>query len=54
LSLAQQQEFRQGMTAVLNYLEGFWMGLEWKPPDAMQTWTQPAQRQGSELRGHPP
>ncbi len=24
----QQQDFRQGMTAVLDYLEGFWMGLE--------------------------
>ncbi len=28
LSPQQQQDFRQGMTAVLDYLEGFWMGLE--------------------------
>lgn len=28
LSSQQQQDFRQGMTAVLDYLEGFWMGLE--------------------------
>lgn len=28
LSLQQQRDFQQGMTAVLDYLEGFWMGLE--------------------------
>ena len=28
LSFHQQEDFRLGMTAVLDYLEGFWMGLE--------------------------
>lgn len=28
LAVRQQEDFRQGVTAVLNYLEGFWMGLE--------------------------
>jgi len=28
LSLQQQRDFQQGMTAVLDYLKGFWMGLE--------------------------
>lgn len=28
LAIRQQEDFRQGVTAVLNYLEGFWMGLE--------------------------
>lgn len=45
LSSQQQQDFRQGMTAVLDYLEGFWMGLEhrrsanvWQPAqDKAQT-----------------
>jgi len=27
LSSSQERDFRAGMTAVLNYLEGFWMGL---------------------------
>jgi len=28
LSFQQQEDFQVGMTAVLDYLEGFWMGLE--------------------------
>lgn len=28
LAVRQQEDFRQGVMAVLNYLEGFWMGLE--------------------------
>ncbi len=31
LSLQQEQDFQQGMSAVLNYLEGFWMGLLHSP-----------------------
>lgn len=33
LSFQQQQDFRQGMTAVLDYLEGFWMGLKHRTGD---------------------
>ena len=28
LAVTQQEDFRQGVKAVLNYLEGFWMGLD--------------------------
>ena len=28
LSASEQEEFREGMVAVLDYLEGFWLGLE--------------------------
>ena len=28
LSASEQKEFREGMVAVLDYLEGFWLGLE--------------------------
>lgn len=31
LSPRQEHDFRQGMTAVLDYLEGFWMGLLHRP-----------------------
>src|SRR6478609_2961182 len=35
LPFHQQEDFRLGMTAVLDYLEGFWMGLEsHRPTDA--------------------
>jgi pyrroloquinoline quinone (PQQ) biosynthesis protein C len=36
LSSSQQQDFRQGMVAVLNYLEGFWMGLARQSMDIVQ------------------
>ncbi|MBL8037895.1 TenA family transcriptional regulator [Nitrospira sp. CMX1] len=32
LAAQQAQDFQQGMTAVLDYLEGFWMGLEHRQP----------------------
>ncbi|MBL8052075.1 MAG: iron-containing redox enzyme family protein [Nitrospira sp.] len=40
LSFQQQQDFRQGMTAVLDYLEGFWMGLEHRTGDNVGKSTQ--------------
>lgn len=53
MSEAEKNDFRLGMNAVLDYLEGFWMGLDRKPAGVTQAWTQPGQRLGSELRGHP-
>lgn len=32
MSFHQQEDFQHGMTTVLNYLEGFWMGLESRRP----------------------
>jgi len=37
LSPQEREDFRQGMLAVLNYLEAFWMGLEHRPPATVQT-----------------
>lgn len=49
---AEKKEFCLGMNAVLDYLEGFWMGLERKPAGSVQTWTQPVRQLASELREH--
>ena len=32
LVVQQERDFQEGVTAVLNYLEGFWMGLEHRRP----------------------
>ena len=53
MSEAEKNDFRVGMNAVLDYLEGFWMGLEQKPAGATQTWTQSVQGLANELRGEP-
>ena len=51
MSESEKDDFRLGMHAVLDYLEGFWMGLEHRPVGAAQVRTQPVQGLGSELRG---
>ena len=53
MSEAEKNDFRVGMNAVLDYLEGFWMGLEQKPAGATQIWTQSVQGLANELRGEP-
>ncbi|ULA61701.1 MAG: hypothetical protein LZF60_360048 [Nitrospira sp.] len=51
MSDREKDDFRRGMTAVLDYLEGFWMGLERKPVGAVQTRPRPVQGLERELRG---
>ncbi len=55
MSAREQNDFCRGMNAVLDYLEGFWMGLERKPIGSVQrrmpSMQQPASM--SELRGRP-
>lgn len=46
-----QHEFRFGMNAVLDYLEGFWMGLEGTQSGSRRSRFQPAHPSASELRG---
>ncbi|MBI4002042.1 MAG: iron-containing redox enzyme family protein [Nitrospira defluvii] len=53
MSDMEKKDFRLGMNAVLDYLEGFWIGLERKPAGSTQTWTTPVQQLASELRGQP-
>lgn len=36
LSPSQLQDFRQGLVAVLNYLQGFWMGLDQQSEDIVR------------------
>ena len=48
----EKNDFRLGINRVLEYLEGFWLGLERKPAGATQPWTQPVPQLASELRGH--
>jgi Pyrroloquinoline quinone (Coenzyme PQQ) biosynthesis protein C len=52
MSEREREDFRLGMNTVLDYLEGFWIGLERKMAPA-QAWTTPAQQQAGELRGQP-
>ena len=47
----EKEDFCLGMNAVLDYLEGFWMGLERKTAGLAQTWTTLVRQRGSELRG---
>lgn len=47
----EKRDFRLGMNAVLDYLEGFWMGLEREPAGATQRWTRPVPQLPSEWRG---
>lgn len=49
----EKKDFRLGMNAVLDYLHGFWMGLERKPAGSTQTRTTPVTELASELRGQP-
>ncbi|MEP7151141.1 MAG: iron-containing redox enzyme family protein [Nitrospira sp.] len=51
MSEMEKNDFRLGMNAVLDYLEGFWMGLERKSTSFAQIWTQPVQHLAGELRG---
>lgn len=51
MSAQEQRDFCLGMNAVLDYLEGFWMGLERKPSASIQSPPQPALQSASELRG---
>lgn len=51
MSDTEKDDFRLGVNAVLDYLEGFWMGLERKPAGAAQARLQPMHGLGSELRG---
>ncbi len=53
MSEKEKEDFRLGMKAVLDYLEGFWMGLERKMADPAQAWTPPVQQRASALRGQP-
>ena len=50
MSDAEKRQFCMGMNAVLEYLEGFWMGLERTPVGSMQTWRQSAPQPARELR----
>ena len=52
MSETEKNDFRLGINRVLEYLEGFWLGLERKPAAATQPWTQPVPQLASELRGH--
>ncbi|MBA5872418.1 MAG: DUF3865 domain-containing protein [Nitrospira sp. CR2.1] len=47
----EKHDFRVGMNAVLDYLEGFWMGLEREPAGATQRWSRPGPQLPSEWRG---
>lgn len=49
----EKRDFRVGVNAVLDYLEGFWMGLERKPAGATETRVPSAQGLRNELRGSP-
>lgn len=51
MSDKKKDDFRLGMNAVLDYLEGFWMGLERKPAGVAQSWSRPVHGLESELRG---
>jgi pyrroloquinoline quinone (PQQ) biosynthesis protein C len=53
-SMSEQEkgDFRFGMKAVLDYLEGFWMGLERKTSAPTQAWTTTVRQVTSALRGH--
>lgn len=51
MSDTERDDFRRGMHAVLDYLEGFWMGLEGKLVGAVQAWPRPVQGLERELRG---
>ena len=51
MSETEKNDFRLGINRVLEYLEGFWMGLERKPAAVTQPWSQPVQQLASELRG---
>ncbi len=42
-----KEDFRCGVKAVLDYLEGFWMGLERRTARSARTWTGLTQRQAS-------
>ncbi len=53
MSETDKRDFRVGVNAVLDYLEGFWLGLERKPAGATQTGTQSVHGLVSELRGSP-
>ena len=53
MSEREKKEFCLGMNTVLDYLEGFWMGLERKPAGSTQPWTQPVPPLARELRGQP-
>lgn len=53
MSEQEKDDFRLGMKAVLDYLEGFWMGLEPKTSAPTQAWTPAVQQLTSELRGQP-
>ena len=50
MSDTEKDDFRLGVHAVLDYLEGFWMGLERRPAAAAQARPQPVQGWGNELR----
>lgn len=47
LSNQEKADFRSGVTAVLDYLEGFWMGLEQRRVNSAETWTGLARRRAS-------
>ena len=51
MSEQEQRDFRFGMNAVLDYLEGFWMGLERKASGFRRSRPLPARQLASELRG---
>ncbi len=57
LAVQQQEDFRQGVIAVLNYLEGFWMGLDnrrstdIRQPVQNEMLTAVTNRTGSHLNG---
>lgn len=51
MSAQEHRDFCLGMNAVLDYLEGFWMGLERKVSGIRRSRPQPARQLASELRG---
>ncbi|HWV46145.1 MAG TPA: hypothetical protein VN039_09030, partial [Nitrospira sp.] len=47
MSKQDEDDFRSGVDAVLDYLEGFWAGLEQRRRSPGNTWTGLAQRRAS-------
>lgn len=47
MSDREKADFRYGVNAVLDYLEGFWMGLEHRRVDSTEAWTGSSRRRAS-------
>jgi hypothetical protein len=47
MSAQDREDFHRGVKAVLDYLEGFWMGLEQRTPGPATKWESLMQRRAS-------